>query len=43
MKGISLHYENKDFDKLEKAKNRSGENWERFILMLLRKYEEIRK
>ena len=43
MRKVILSYENKEFEKIERAKERSGENWERFILMLLRKYEEIKK
>ena len=42
MKTINITFENKEFDKLEKAKMRSGQNWERFFLLILKKYEELK-
>ena len=43
MKNLNITFEDKDFEKLEKLKNRMNRTWESFILILAKEFEKIKK
>jgi len=43
MKNLNITFEDKVFEELERAKNRSGLTWENFIIWIKKENEKLKK